>query len=131
MIRQEVMKKLDALYPDKDIYGEKATQNFDDDSFYVKILNGSQKRELNTRYKRTYSIDIHYFGSTNKDCEVKAEELYENMEYLLNNFAKGLNMNHRVTNGVLHFFVDYKVRLNKDTAVQPKFADMEVNQYGK
>lgn len=131
MIRQEVIKQLDLLYPHIQVYGEKVLQGFKEPSFYVKVFNANHKKDLNTRYNRTYNIDIHYFGTSNKDCESMAEELYENMEYLQGNYAKGVNMNHKVTNGVLHFLVDYKLRLKRETAAEPKFADMEVNQYGK
>ncbi|MCT4686081.1 phage tail terminator family protein [Vallitalea sp.] len=131
MIRQEVIKQLDYLYPDIPIYAEEVTQGFQEPSFYVKVLNGSQKRELNTRYKRTYNLDIHYFGTTNKECEVVADILYEKMEYLLNNMAKGINMHHEVIDKVLHFFVDYNIRIKKEQQSIPKLKDLEVKENGK
>lgn len=131
MIRQVIINYLDKLYPYIPIYGEEVLQRFEEPSFYVKVLNTNHKKEFNTRYNRTYNIDIHYFGKSNKDCESMAEELYENMEYLQGNYTKGINMNHKVTEGVLHFLIDYKLRLNRDIVSYPKFSDMEVNQYGK
>lgn len=128
MIKQEVIKKLDLLYPDIPIYGEEVPQSFKEPSFYVKVLNGYHIRELNNRYKRTYNVDIHYFGS---ECESKANELYEKMEYLQGNFAKGINMNHKVTDRVLHFFVDYNIRLVKEQQSSPKLKNLEVKKHGK
>lgn len=131
MIRQAIINHLDNLYSDIPIYGEEVLQGFEEPSFYVKLLNTNHKKEFNTRYNRTYNIDIHYFGKSNKDCESMAEELYENMEYLQGNYTKGINMNHKVTDKVLHFLIDYKLRLNKDMVSHPKLEKMEVNEYGK
>lgn len=130
-VKQEVINKLDSLYPDIPIYDDEVPQGFKEPSFFIKLINGSHTREINTRYKRTYSFDIHYFAGSNEECESMANELYENMEYLLNYYAKGINMKHEIIDRVLHFFVDYKITLIKETEENPKLNNLEVNEYGK
>ena len=129
--RQEVIKKLDSLYSDIPIYGEEVPQGFKEPSFFVKILTGSHDREFNVRYKRSYSFNIHYFEETNKECEAMAKQLYENMEYLSNNVARGFNMHHETVNRVLHFFVDYSVFLIKEIEQYPKMSTLEVDEVAK
>ena len=127
-IRQEVANTLELLYPSNVIYVEDI-QNFVPSNFYVKIVSGSHKKESHTRYKRTYSVDVQYFGSTNVECDTKSDELYETMEYLINNYARGTNMHHEIIDKVLHFYVDYTIRLNKDVESIPKMNDVEVNEH--
>lgn len=128
-IRQEVLNKLTYLYPDISIYNEEP-QEFIEPYFIVKLVESSQNREINNRYKRVYSFDIQYFAETNYECEVFADELYEDMEYLLNNYAKGLKMRHEIIDKVLHFSVDYKIRFIKESEENPKLNNLEVNEYG-
>ena len=130
-IRQEIINKLDSLYPDIPIYGEEIPQGFEEPSFFIKILTGSQKKEVGRRYKRSITVDIHYFASSNKEAEIIANELYEKMGYLLNNAARGLDMRHEVSDSILHFFIDYKMHLLKQKEIHPKMNTLEVRMYGK
>ena len=130
-IRKEIIKKLDSLYPDIPIYGEEVPQGFEEPSFFVKILTGLQQKEVGRRYKRTISADIHYFGTSNEEAELMANELYESMEYLLNNVARAHGMQHEVSDSVLHFFLDYKIHLLKPKEIHPKMNTLEVKMHGK
>lgn len=128
-IRQEVVNKLTYLYPDIPIHDE-TPQEFVEPYFLVNLLESTQSREINNRYKRVYSFDIQYIAETNYECEVLADKLYEDMEYLLNNYAKGLKMRHEIVDKVLHFFVEYNIRLVREKEEVPKLNNLEVNEYG-
>ena len=130
-VRREVIKKLDSIFSDKEIYGEEIKQGFKEPCFFVAQINTDHKQELGRRYKRTHSFDVQYFGSSNQDMENMALRLYEDLEYLLAYKARAASMNHQVTGGVLHFFVDYTVRLIKEEELYPKMEYLEVNKHGK
>ena len=130
-VRKEVIKKLDSVFPDIEIYGEEIKQGFKEPCFFVAQINTDHKQELGKRYKRTYSFGVQYFGTTNQGMESMALMLYEDLEYLLEYKARAVSMNHQVTGGVLHFFVDYTVRLIKEEDSYPKMESLEVNNHGK
>ena len=60
-----------------------------------------------------------------------ANNLYEQMEVLEAIKIKGKNMKHEVSDRVLHFFIDYKVHLMRDTKQYPKMNQLEEHVYGK
>lgn len=130
-IRKEVIKQLDRFYNPIPIYGESVPQGFEEPSFFVKVLDGSREQQLDRRYIHEVSIDIHYFATSNKDAEKMANNLYEQMEVLENIKIKGKNMKHEVSDRVLHFFIDYKVHLMKETLQYPKMNQLEEHVYGK
>lgn len=130
-IRQEVIKQLDRFYNPIPIYGESVLQGFEEPSFFVKVLDGSREQQLDRRYIHEVSIDIHYFATSNKDAEKMANNLYEQMEVLENIKIKGKNMKHEVSDRVLHFFIDYKVHLMKETLQYPKMNQLEEHVYEK
>ena len=130
-IRKELIKQLDCFYNPIPIYGESVPQGFEEPSFFVKVLDGSRAQQLDRRYIHEVSIDIHYFATSNKDAEKMGNNLYEQMEVLEAIKIKGKNMKHEVSDKVLHFFIDYKVHLMKETLQYPKMNQLEVNAYDK
>ena len=130
-VRKEVIKKLDSIFPDIEIYGEEIKQGFKEPCFFVTQINTDHKQELGRRYKRTHSFDVQYFGTSNQGMENMALMLYEDLEYLLDYKARAKSMNHQVAGGVLHFFVDYTVMLVKEEEAYPKMEYLEVNNHGK
>lgn len=130
-VRKEVIKKLDSIFPDIEIYGEEIKQGFKEPCFFVAQINTDHKQELGKRYRRMYSFDVQYFGTNNQGMESMALMLYEHLEYLLDYKARAVSMNHQVTGGVLHFLVDYRVMLIKEEEIYYKMETLEVNKHGK
>lgn len=103
------------------IYTEKIEQSFQEPCFFIKELRASQNKELGNRYKRGHFYDIHYFpnpdnNKKNEEMREIAEILYGHMEYIevAGRPLMGLDMNHRVVDGVLHFFVKYPFHVYKE-----------------
>ena len=116
------------------IYMERVEQGFKEPCFFIKELRSNQTKEISNRYKRVHLYDIHYFPNPNsrtknQDMRAMAELLYENMEYITvgSKPLMGLEMNHQIQDGVLHFFVRYPVHLFKEVEAIPK---MESLDYG-
>ena len=134
-IRTAVMRRLAASFPDVKRYGEEIRQGFEEPCFFVKLLNASQTQELNTRYRRTHSFDIHYFpqDNSNEEAHDMAEKLYDALELIEYDGVQyqGTGMNHEIVDGVLHFFVDYAFRIRRVVTEPPKMGSLEQEGYVK
>lgn len=108
--------------------------------YVVDMISSSQKNELSSLKQREYTYDILYFHDETGDiedeeslCEI-AEAMYSALEFIdVNNYkAFGRNMNYRITDGVLHFFVTYTVFVDrvpqKLTRMQKLIQENEVKQ---
>lgn len=108
--------------------------------YVVEMISSSQKDELRTLKQREYTYDILYFYDETGDiedeeslCEI-AEAMYSALEFIdVGNYkAFGRNMNYRITDGVLHFFVTYTVFVDrvpqKLTRMQRLIQETEVKQ---
>lgn len=108
------------------LYTEKVEQGFSEPCFFVSLINQIQRQRLGHRYRETYSFDIIYFPSedaeVNKECLAVAEELYELLEFITagDDQLRGININSRVDDNVLHFLVDYNVSIVRTKAVEEK-----------
>ena len=125
-IRTAVFHQLAERFPDIKRYCEE---------IFVKLLTASQTQELDIRYMRTHSFDIHYFPEDNSNSEAHdiAEQLYDALEVIAYNGVqyRGINMNHEVVDGVLHFFVDYDFHVRRVVPDEPKMGDIEQEGYLK
>ena len=134
-IRTAVFHRLAERFPDVKRYGEEIRQGFEEPCFFVKLLTASQTQELDTRYMRTHSFDIHYFPVDNSNSEAHdiAEQLYDTLELIEFNgdLYRGNNMNHEIVDGVLHFFVDYNFHVRRVTPDEPRMGDIEQEGYLK
>ena len=78
------------------------------------------------KYFRQYPFCIHYFPSSNEkrtECQKVMEKLYLILEYIeieevyddvkTKSKTMGTKMNAEIDNGVLHFFVNYDMYVNK------------------
>src|SRR5690606_32894707 len=128
-IRTAVFHQLAERFPDIKRYGEEIRQGFEEPCFFVKLLNASQTQELNTRYMRTHSFDIHYFpqDNSNEEAHDMAEKLYDVMELIEYDgvLYQGREMNHEIVDGVLHFFVDYNFRVKRIVPDVPAMGSLE------
>lgn len=128
-IRTAVFHRLSERFPDIKRYGEEIRQGFEEPCFFVKLLTASQTQELDIRYMRTHSFDIHYFpvDNSNNEAHDMAEQLYDTLELIEFNGAlyRGINMNHEIVDGVLHFFVDYNFHVRRIVPDVPKMESLE------
>lgn len=138
-VRDSVMTILRQHFPGIPVYEEELQQGFDKPCFFVKLFPVSQNQLLGRRYQRLHTFAIDYFpaavgeGETNRQNEEMhgvAEQLYERMELIpvldgSNGLMRGTKMRHEMMDGALHFFVDYNVRLIKQTTHDPLMQTME------
>lgn len=76
---------------------------------------------IGKRYLRTISLDVHFFSEKNEEQNEQMYEmgdlLYPLLEVLQleEQILQGSEMNFEIIDGVLHFFVDYKVFVYRQT----------------
>jgi len=128
-VRTGIITALKQQFPAMKIYGEEIKQGFTEPCFFVKLLSGDHNREVDRRYLRAHSFDIHYFGASNQDMYDVAESLYATLEYInvTGSLFRGKKMRHEIINGALHFFVDFDFHVIKSKPAETKMLDMEAN----
>lgn len=133
-VRKAISRKING-FRDKDtkIYSETIEQGFQEPCFFVKEVNTSHERELGNRYKRDHLYDIHYFpnpnsSTKNTDTRTMAEVLYEQLEYIevAGRPLRGYDMNHRIVDGILHFFIRYPMFVKKEAEPIPLMENLEI-----
>ena len=92
--------------------------------FVIETLNTEQKHLLDIRYERRNDFDIMFFISDDDYIEAQqeqinpiTEDLYFDLEYITlsdGSLLNGIDMNHRVTDGILHFKVSYEYHILKN-----------------
>ena len=100
------------IYGDTDI--EQGSVN---PCFFIKSLNPSRSRMVGQRYSSENPFDILYFPAvkgSNTELQAKGSDLFEALETitLINgDQLRGWGMSYEVVDGVLHFFITYKLHL--------------------
>lgn len=107
--------------------------------FYVMELDdASRSQDLDYRYLDTHQYDIRLFPNENDEItDIRTqinpivEQLYMAMEYITasdGTVLRGTNMHHRTTDGVLHFFVDYKFFVLKPRDERISMRTLDINE---
>lgn len=112
--------KLNQVFGDgKKIYSESVKQGLKEPCFFIAVLNPLQTQIIGNMYFRQQPFDIHYFpaiqGSKN-ELHAMASDLFIALEYvtLINgDLVHGTKMSYEVVDDVLHFFVNYDMRIRK------------------
>ena len=91
--------------------------------FVIETLNTEQKHLLDIRYERRNDFDIMFFISDDDYIEAQQEQinpitesLYFDLEYITlsdGSLLNGIDMSHRITDGILHFKVSYEDHILK------------------
>lgn len=112
--------KLNQVFGDgKKIYSESVKQGLKEPCFFIAVLNPLQTQIIGNMYLRQQPFDVHYFptiqGSKN-ELHAMASDLFIALEYvtLINgDLVHGTKMNYEIVDDVLHFFVNYDMRIRK------------------
>jgi hypothetical protein len=131
-VRDGVIGALSSLFPAAKIYGEEIKQGFTPRSFFVKVMNAGQDREVGQRYKRMHAFDVHYFADIhdqdlNEELHAVAEQLYGGLERVSvpGGTCRGTGMSHEIVDRTLHFFVQYNFHVIRQQAAGIKMQTLE------
>jgi protein involved in ribonucleotide reduction len=129
-----IAQKLNQVFGDDyHIHIDEIEQGLKEPCFLIVNLKGAQEQEIGTLYNRDQSFDIHYFPKNKKKIirEVNSvvDTLNMELEYItvVGNLVRGTEMKHEVVDGVLHFFVNYNIRIRKVVEPDPFMGIVQFN----
>lgn len=112
--------------------------------FVIETLNTEQTHIMDVRYNRRNDFDIMFFISDDDYIESQKEQinpvtesLYFDLEYITlsdGSLLNGIDMSHRVTDGILHFKVSYEYHILKVIDKDPMLTlnqNQEVTEHAK
>mgnify|MGYP003231623164 CR=1 FL=1 len=119
-------KLQNAFGKDYEIYTDGVEQGLQEPCFSIVSVKPTNNLFRPNKYFRQYPFCIHYFPSSNEkrtECQKVMEKLYLILEYIeieevyddvkTKSKTMGTKMNAEIDNGVLHFFVNYDMYVNK------------------
>ena len=124
---------------DYEIYTEEIEQGLKEPCFSIVCVNPTNNLFRHNRYFRKNKFCIHYFPSSKEkrlECQQILEKLYLILEYIeikeiferktITSKTMGTEMNGEYDDGVLHFFINYDMYVDK---VEEKTTPMDSYDY--
>lgn len=117
-----------------DFVGNISQSGTEQGSFYIHSYEGSREAMLAMQYKSKNSFTIYYYPKSvdayTEELGSTCERLYDCLEYIKesDNLIRGINMRSEVYEGVLHFFVDYYLNLQKESAKEASFDELVIQE---
>ena len=106
-----------------EIHMEEIRQDLKEPCFFISCINPTSSLFLGNRYLRENMFCIQYFpgqkGSEKRECNETAERLFLCLEWLDvgGGKVKGTRMKCEVVSGILNFFVNYDVYVQKEESL--------------
>lgn len=112
---------------------EEIKQDLKAPCFFITLLDSATQIVVGNRYEKRNQICIQYFPESEmkpkNECNDVAERLTSCLEYVEDEnggFLRGTDMHYQVTDGVLHFFVDYNFHVFKQTKKEEPMGNMTI-----
>ncbi len=115
-----------------EIYREEKRQGLKEPCFFIACMNPTDKLFFWKRYFRQNQFCIHYFPQNelqgNAECCAVAERLFSCLEYLDvdGDPVMGTEMKYEITDGLLHFFVNYDMFVYKVAPAAVEMGEIEI-----
>jgi len=112
-ILEGIRSTLEKNYKDFAVYTEAIPQGFERPCFFVKNLTTGRVKQIGKFHLLDHPFVIQYFSNTkrkNEDYYKVSEELYGLLKFMENRRIWGSDISSQVVDGVLHFFVTYRIR---------------------
>lgn len=130
-----IAQKLNQVFGDNyQTYIDTVEQGLYGPCFLITCLQANQKQLVGNLYVREQSFDILYFpqsdnGITSEVNEV-ASSLLMGLEYIEvdSDLLRGTKMSHKVVDDVLHFLVNYDIRIRKVVEPDPLMGDLTITE---
>lgn len=97
-----------------EIYMEEIEQDLEEPCFFIQCLNPANELFMGRKYLRRNQFCIQYFplseDDRNRECYDVLERLNQCLEYIdmdVDGLMRGTQMNGKVVDGVLNFFVNF------------------------
>ncbi len=129
-IMEAVSVALNAEFGDGyEIHIEEVNQDMNGHSFFIQCLNPTNELFRGRKYFRRNQFCVQYFplseDDRNRECCSVLERLNVCLEYItVGGLMRGTQMNGRVVDGVLNFFVNYDCFVYRREAEAPEMGEM-------
>lgn len=130
--------KVKAIYKDKGdypIYTDNEEQGLVKPCFFIKVLNGDESREIglsNKFYKDLLNLVVigYTLDGNTEVLNDMIDNLYglEYIELSDGSLIRAVKLHHKIEDGVLHFFVDYKLFVKKDDVESMKMGNYDFSE---
>ena len=141
MINKIINAISNAIYPnfgnDYEIYTEQVEQDLKEPCFLIKHVESSLIPIIPPRYYFKNTFDVLYFSdqiAKTEDFNTKSFNLFSILEFIDtedNDKLHGTNMEYKVIDEVLHFYVDYNLILRAEDVIIDKMEGIKINTRGK
>ena len=127
-----IAQKLNQVFGDGyEIYIDEVKQGLKEPCFLIVCVTGGQEQVIGALYKRQQAFDLHYFPKEKqitREINSVADTLNMELEYITvdGNLIRGTKMKHETIDGVLHFFVNYDMRVRKVVDPDPFMEDLTI-----
>lgn len=115
-----IAQKLNQVFGDGyEIYIDSVQQGLNEPCFLITCLQGAQNQLVGNLYERKQPFDILYYHRS-KDSASEINDVISSMqmemEYIIagGSMLRGTNISYEVVDDVLHFFVNYDLRVRKE-----------------
>lgn len=138
LIKSALARRLAALFPGITIYKEKVEQGLKYPSFFILQLNVTQEGDLRPYKWLNFQMNIRYRPT--KDYNSKRSELDQLGLDMLDGLEevevegkplRGRDMNYEIIDGVLQFFINFRMRVKKEQEAGQKMLELENSAYIK
>ena len=128
--------KIKELFGDNyHIYDDKVKQGMQKPCFFINFINGEESRQVGLEIKSyldTLFFDITGFAENDERAELNnmIDKLY-NLEYITladGTLLRANSLKPKIEDNVLHFFIDYKIFINKKGEESIKIEDVNFNE---
>lgn len=133
-----VTKAVKKRFPDIKIAKERLEQKAGQEFFFISEINREQNPDFGNAHNRYYFFDIRYHPddkshSQNTKIAEVSEGLYECLTYIETDDqpAKATRLYAEPKDGVLHFFVDYFIRVHRTSPQLPDMQELDVKEHLK
>ena len=132
-IIESISITLNAEFGDKyKIHREEKRQGLKEPCFFIQCLNPTEELFFWKRYFRRNQFCIQYFPEEeyhrNQECHAVGERLFSCLEYLDvdGDPVMGTEMKYEITDGLLHFFVNYDMFVYKVAPAAVEMGEIEI-----
>ena len=132
VIRSAIVVKLKEKFPAITVYKEKIEQGLQFPHFFVLPLNTSRVKELRDKGWIYYQVNVRYrptqdFNSKYGILEQMGIDLLDALELITvaGYPLRGYGMNYEIVDGVLQFFINFRMRVNKEQEIIAKMETLE------
>lgn len=116
-IINSISTKLKEVFDDKTlVYTEPVEQDDKTSCFFICCETSACNQVMGKRYSFNYHFDIQYYPlNGHGEMHSVAAQLYDVLEYIdcETSKIKGVQMNYKIEQGVLHFYINYNIQIIK------------------